>query len=279
MSLSVLRDESAEMLGQPLSLNADWRIQSSARLAQSGPQLSTPHADTTHWYATDLPATVLGTLVECGEYADPFVGDNLRRIPGQGPPAQNFSNHPMPDDSPFRDPWWFRKRFRVPGELPPRLTLQFDGVNYRANVWLNGHQVAAARRLAGAYRVHEIDVTRLVHRDEINVLAIEVLPPRPCDLAINWVDWNPSPPDKNMGLWRDAWLCASGAVAVRAPFVTSRFAPDGRVELTVAGDLVNATDEPQRALVTVEFEGRTVARAFALAPRERRRFALDDCPE
>jgi exo-1,4-beta-D-glucosaminidase len=279
MSLSVLRDESAEMLGQPLCLNADWRIQSSARLAQTGPQLSTPNADTTHWYAADLPATVLGTLVDCGEYPDPFVGDNLRRIPGQGPPAQNFSNHPMPDDSPFRSSWWYRKRFRVPAELPPHLSLQLDGLNYRANVWLNGHLVADARRLAGAYRVHELDVTRLLRRDELNALAIEVLPPRPCDLAITWVDWNPSPPDKNMGLWRDAWLCASGPVAVRAPFVSSYFAPDGRVALTVAGDLVNTTDEPQRALVSAEIEDRTVTRAFALAPRERRRFALDDCPE
>jgi exo-1,4-beta-D-glucosaminidase len=275
MSLSALRDDSAEVFGQPLCLDTDWRIQSSARISQHGEALSAPSADTSNWYAADLPATVLGTLVDSGEYPDPFFGDNLRRIPGQGPRAQNFSNHPMPDDSPFAVSWWYRKRFRVPSELPSYLALQLDGINYRANVWLNGRLLADARKIVGAYRSYELDVTDLVRRDDWNVLAIEVQPPRPCDTAITWVDWNPSPPDKNMGLWRDVWLTASGPVAVRSPYVRSRLDGD-RAALTVSGDLVNATDFPQRAIVTAEVCGRIMTRAFALAPRERRRFALDD---
>ena len=260
-----------------ICLDAGWQVASSTTAGRDGALLSTAAADTAGWHATDLPATVLGVLVERGVYPDPYLGTNLRELPGQGPPAQNFSNHPMPADSPFAVPWWFRTEFRVAADAGPYLRLRFDGVNYRATVWLNGHQVGAS--LAGAYRVFELDVTTLADRDGVNLLAIEITAPLPCDLAITWVDWNPSPPDKNMGLWRDVWLCSSGPVSVRAPFVTSKLDRDAngdvsRALLTIAGDLVNHSDEPQLAVVRAELAGRLISQAFALAPRAELAFAL-----
>jgi len=59
----------------------------------------------------------------------------------------------MPADSPFAVPWWYRTEFEVPPDLTGRhLWLNFDGINYRANIWLNGHRVARADETAGAYR-------------------------------------------------------------------------------------------------------------------------------
>jgi exo-1,4-beta-D-glucosaminidase len=240
-----------------LSLNSGWSVESSA---------------TGDRYTTDLPATVLGVLVANGVVPDPFLGTNLRELPGQGPPAQNFSNHAMPEDSPFKVPWWFKKEFRVPAEAGPHLTLRLDAINYRANVWLNGRQLGAT--LVGAYRVFELDVTDLVDREGINELAIEVSAPGPCDLALTWVDWNPSPPDKNMGIWRDVWLCWSGPVALREPFVSSRLLEGGAAKLTIEGDLVNASDLPQSATVHAELEGLHLALRVDLAPRETRAFAF-----
>jgi exo-1,4-beta-D-glucosaminidase len=240
-----------------LSLNEAWEVASSADLSV--------------WHPVDLPATVLAALVENGVHPDPYVGTNLRELPGQGPRAQNFSNHPMPADSPFAVPWWYRKEFEVPPDAPPHLRLQLDGINYRATVWLNGHKIGA---LVGAYRDFEIDVTHLVRFDAPNVLDIEVQAPDPCDLAITWVDWNPSPPDKNMGVWRDVWLCGSGPVQLRAPFVITKLDGLERARLTVAGDLVNHTDAPQIATVQADLVGRRLTRRFELAPREVVRFEL-----
>ncbi len=255
-----------------VSLNASWTIESSDALVFGGDVLSTTGADTRGWYAADLPATVLAAQIARGEHGDPFFGTNLRALPGQGPPAQNFSNHPMPPDSPYGVPWWFRTEFRVPAEAGPHLRLQLDAINYRANVWLNGQRVGDT--LVGAYRVFELDVTALVDRDGVNVLAIELTAPAPCDLALTWVDWNPSPPDKNLGIWRDVWLCWSGPIALHAPYVTTVLDEAGRAHLTIAGELRNQTDQHQTATVHAEVEGRRVAQRVALEPRQTLAFAL-----
>ena len=252
-----------------LSLNPEWSVRSSAGLHADGDVLSRPGFDTKSWHQVDLPATVLGTLIAARQIVDPFFGTNLKRIPGQGPAATNFSNHPMPDDSPFRVPWWFRKEFPTAARAGDgtHARLQFDGINYRANIWLNGQRIASASEVAGAYRDYEFDVTTLLRTDRPNVLAIEIFPPAPCDLAITWVDWNPSPPDKNMGLWRDVWLRTSGPVALRSPYVVTRLeGTDGsrRARLTVAADLVNVTDRPQAAVLRARFDGRIVSKRFEL---------------
>ena len=71
--------------------------------------------------------------------------------------------------------------------------------------------------MAGAWRLFEFDVTAAAKPGETNALAVEVFPPQPHDLAITFVDWNPQPPDKNMGLWRDVYITATGPVAMRFP--------------------------------------------------------------
>ncbi len=54
------------------------------------------------------------------------------------------------------------------------------------------------------------------------MLAVQVWAPTENSLAITFVDWNPAPPDKNMGLWRDVYLTASGPVALRYPAVFAK---------------------------------------------------------
>jgi exo-1,4-beta-D-glucosaminidase len=255
-------------------LNADWRMASSVELGADGAVLSSLAYDPRGWRTVELPATVLGALVESGEIRDPFFGRNLAEIPGQGPFAQNFSNHPMPADSPFCVSWWYRREFGVPREMDRSLSLQLDGINYRANVWLNGKRIADASQVVGAYRTFELDVTEHLRREGKNVLCVEVFPPKPCDLAITWVDWNPSPPDKNMGIWRDVWLCATGHVALRAPHVLTALEGRECARLTVAGDLVNRTAQAQTAVVHVDIEGRRLTKTILLRARETTRFEL-----
>ena len=152
-------------------------------------------------YPATVPSTVLGTLIRNKVYPDPYIGMNLRSIPGTSyKVSTNFSNSAMPEDSPFRRSWWFRNEFQAPdGYRGKTVWLHFDGINFRANVWLNGHQIASSDKMAGAWRLFEYDVTRVIKPGGKNLLAVEVFPPQPNDLAITFVDWNPLPARQRHG--------------------------------------------------------------------------------
>ena len=114
----------ADSLRIPLATG--WAIQSSASVAAAGETLSRPGFATNGWHSARVPGTVVGALVEEGRYPDLFVGMNLRSLPGMTYPiGAQFSNLPMPADSPYKASWWYRKEF----ELPPAPANQ--------QVWLN----------------------------------------------------------------------------------------------------------------------------------------------
>ena len=231
-----------------LELREGWAIQSSAKVSAGGEAVSQPGFATAGWHPATVPTTVVSALVADGTYPDPYFGTNLRAIPGTSyKPGTNFSNEPMPADSPFAVPWWYRTEFTVPPETAGRtLWLHLGGVNFRFDAWLNGKKVADAAKTAGAFRTHEIDVTG-VARPGGNALAVLVVAPRPTDLAITFVDWNPMPPDKVMGLYRPVTVTATGPVALRFPqVVTKVHSPaNDRAELTVKVFARNASGKAE----------------------------------
>ena len=135
------------------------------------------------------------------------------------PIGGNFSNIPMPPDSPYTVSWWYRKQFTVPGGVQGQDCLaEIRGHQFRANIWLNGKQIAKSDNVAGAWRTFEFNVTeRCQARRRERARGTGPTRPAEHDLAITFVDWNPAPPDKNMGLWRDVYLTAGGPVALRYP--------------------------------------------------------------
>jgi len=246
-----------------LPLAEGWTLQSSARVSDSGQMLSLPGHSTTGWYTTTVPATVLTTLVNHNVYPNPDFGMNLRQIPGTTyPSGENFSNISMQPGSPFAVPWWYRTEFEVPASYQGKqVWLSFEGINYRANVWLNGKQIASEKNMAGMWRTWEFNVTDAIHPGEKNALAVEVFAPQATDLAITFVDWNPLPPDKDMGLWRGVYLATSGPAEVRHPHVlTDVDIPSlASAHLTVTAELHNATGQPVKgtlkgAIGDVEFD-------------------------
>ena len=180
-----------------LPLDSGWRMQSSAKIFDAGAAISLPAYNASAWYHISKPETVLAGLVENGVYPDPTFAKNLRQIPGASYSIGTmFANQDMPDDSPFRPSWWYRVEFPLPPGAPgDRTWLHLDGVNYRANVWLNGHRIASSDQVAGAYAIHELDITSAARPGQTNALALEIFAPHANDLAITFVDWNPMPPD------------------------------------------------------------------------------------
>jgi exo-1,4-beta-D-glucosaminidase len=248
-----------ETLDARLHLRAGWQLQSSCEIGATGSQISAPGFHAASWHSTTVPSTVVAALVADGTYPDPNFGMNLRKIPGTTYPiGANFANLPMPKDSPFACSWWYRKEFTMPRNFARRTAwLHFDGINYRANIWINGKQFADAKDVAGSYRIYDFDATHFVKPGEANAIAVEIFAPTESDLAMNWVDWNPAPPDKDMGLWGDVYFAMTGAIAVRHPQVVTHFADASLAEadLTVMVEVRNASSAPTRAVLQGEISG------------------------
>jgi exo-1,4-beta-D-glucosaminidase len=268
-----------------IPLRQGWAIQASSEVQESGAAISTPGFQARDWYPATVPSTVLGALVEAHVYPDPYTGMNLLSIPGTSYPVfSNFSNVLMPPDSPFRRSWWYRTEFTLPVDYRGKtLWLGFDGVNYRANVWLNGRRVAPADDVVGTWRLFELDVTTVARANQTNALAVEVFPPQPHDLAITLVDWAPMPPDKGMGLWRDVHITATGPVVLRYPAVLTKLnlPSTDRAALTVRVELQNATDRAVEGTLKGRVETIEFSQPVRLAPKETRivRFVPEKYPQ
>jgi exo-1,4-beta-D-glucosaminidase len=249
----------------------------SSCIDKSAPEaISTAGFADSGWHKAEVPGTVVGALVGNGTLPDPNYGMNLKSYPGMNYTARLFSNADMPADSPFRCSYWFRTEFNLAAEPADAAHyLHFLGINYRANIWVNGKKIADRNDVAGPYRAYEFPVAGVLKKGSRNALAVEVFAPEKNDLGLTWVDWNPTPPDKDMGIWREVFLSSSGKVALRAPFVSSKLDSEYRsASLTLSAKLRNATDQPVAAVFHAEIDAVKVSQPVELEPRQTKIIAL-----
>jgi exo-1,4-beta-D-glucosaminidase len=245
------------------SLRQGWQLRSSAEVTAGGAEISRPGYSTAGWTAATVPTTVLAALVASGaggEYRDPYHGRNLEKIPTER----------------FAMPWWYRTEITLEEPLAASSRLVFHGINYSADVWLNGERIAGRDRLAGAFRRFELDVTGRL-RAGTNALAVLVHPPQPGDLTLGFVDWNPEPPDRSMGIWREVELRRTGAASLEDVFVRSDFdvGNPATADLTIEARLVNHGKDGFPARVVGELGGGVrFSYQVDLAPGEQRTLRL-----
>jgi exo-1,4-beta-D-glucosaminidase len=264
--------ESSVESGSPYDLRTGWRLQSACVDKSSGEEISLPDYRPTGWIEAQVPGTVLGSQVAAGVFPDPFFGMNLRKIPGTDYPlGKIFGYFPMSENSPYHCSWWYRTSFAVPGAAGKTTTLHFDGINYRANIWLNGKQIAHSDQVAGAFRSYDFDISAAL-REQKNGLAIEVFAQTEHDLGIDFLDWNPAPADKSLGLWRGVSLRTTGSVTVSYPAVSTHFLNDAlsEAELRVVADIANHADHEVKAIVTAEMGAIHLQQPVTLAAHEAR---------
>src|ERR1051326_4179007 len=116
-----------------INLKDDWQMQSSLNVTAKGDEISQQNFATTGWYKVSVPTTIIAGLLANHVYDfDPFFAKNLEKISGPQ----------------FDKPWWFRKEFTLPAsEKNKTVTLQVHGVNYTANLWVNGVLIADSTQL------------------------------------------------------------------------------------------------------------------------------------
>lgn len=263
----------------PYRLTNNWELQDVVNVSQKGEIVSTQDFQPTNWHHAVVPGTVLTSLVNDGTYPDPLYGENNRKIP----------------DTLCRTVYWYRTPFLVPESFAGRqVWLTFKGINYAADVWVNGKAVG---QIKGAFARGIFNVTTAVTPGKTNILAVQILPqPHPgvthektvlngttlnggvtagdgpsfmC--TIGW-DWIPTIRDRNMGIWQDVTIMATGPVVIQDPVVTSEL-PLPKTDianLTVQTIVQNATDEPIEGLLVGAIERVKFQKPISLKPHESR---------
>jgi len=255
----------------------DWKLQSSAEFSASGEMISTVGFDTEGWYPISVPTTVLAALVDNGVYPEPYYGLNLKSIPGY----REGLWLAMSEDSPFYSSWWYRCEFELPAEYEGRrLTLHLDGINYRANIWLNGHQVAGSDEVIGMFRRFTFEIDDWAAVGRTNVLAVETIAPgkipdveyrtKQLEATTGWDDHNPQPPDLNMGLWEDVYVSTSGPVTLEHPYVVSDLdlPSTDRARLTLSVYAENKTGEQITGTLLAKIEDVVISQQVTLNAHE-----------
>ena len=221
--------------------------------------VSQPSFDASQWYAAQhVPATVLQILQENGVYKNLYYGMNLA----------------APGDL-WKQDWWYRTTFSAPSGREI-YSLIFKGINYRADIWLNGHKVANRATVVGMYDEFEFNVTEFIVPGGSNILALRVTPEQSLegdngielgDSWLDWINWKylgfqdaqkhvdiSFVPDRNAGVWKRVFLSSTGAVKIRNPYVATDLPlpATNPASLTVYCDLSNATSKPVSGMLSGE---------------------------
>jgi exo-1,4-beta-D-glucosaminidase len=202
-----------------------WSIQSTAKVSSSDAAVATAGFSTSGWYAVPPRSTVFAGLLANGVYPDPAYSTRMKSV----------------DRSQFTVPWWYRSDFTLSSTSTATI-VDFSGVISSADIWVNGAQVASHSTVAGVYPRYRYDLSSIVHTGT-NTLAVKVYPNDPGhNLTTGWIDWNQTPPDNNMGLWRDVVLHRLHAVELSGPHVlTALNSSLTHSDVTVKVDAHNTT--------------------------------------
>ncbi len=230
---------------------SNWNIQSSDSLSANGEQISSSDFKVADWYVSKVPETVLHSLVQNGIFKDIYRDNNLEKI--------------LLDQ--FKTSWWYRTEFNL-DKIPGGLLLGIDGINYKANIWLNGELIADTTVVINTFRQFKFDIKKQTIQGK-NTLAIEVFPPRAGDFSMGFVDWNPTPPDRNMGIFREVFVEVNNGVGVSNPFIASSLNEDlTQATLQASVVVTNYTNKVQTGDVNISFDNNTLSKEIALVVGE-----------
>lgn len=283
-----------------------WNMCSIKIAGTNGAEISAVGFTNSGWTPAIVPGTVLNSLVANGTYPEPYFGLNnaheQKLIPDISEVGREFYTY------------WFRTEFLLPNSFRGRQAwLQFDGINYRAEVWLNGQRLG---ELAGMFQRGIFNATAAAHCGATNALAVLI---RPVDhpgsfrqksktiraagenknggdgeigrdttmlMTVGWdFTFTDGIRDRNTGIWRDVKIFATGPVGLRNASVEARLPlPElAPARETLSVDLVNATTEPQTGTLEADIReaGIKLQQQITLQPGETRtvQFTPENFPQ
>jgi len=256
--------------GNVFSITNGWQLAAGPTVKLNGETLSKPGYNSSQWYNAVVPGTVLTSLVKQGVYPDPYFGLNNLHIP----------------DSLCREDWWYRTSFHIPaGHKGDNVFLNFEGINYAAEIWLNGKMLGTIK---GAFMRGVFNESNYLNLHGNNTLAVHILPPPdpgipqeespsagtgpnggqlcldgPTFIATEGWDWIPGIRDRDMGIWQNVTLQFTGPITVDEPHIITRLPlPDtSSAAITIETIVHNLSAQQQQVTLkgeigTVKFEQR-----------------------
>jgi mannosylglycoprotein endo-beta-mannosidase len=268
--------------GQEIELSSAWVAKKATEVNMDGRALTAADYSPENWLPATVPGTVLTTLLNNQLVPDPLFGLNNQKIEDVYSAGRKEYTY------------WFYSRFRMADLAPDRkVWLKFRGLNYFAEIFLNGEKVNTKTH-EGMFLREKYLITDLLKGEIRNRLAVYVEPPDPVgdpnggqggDSTISrsvgmqftsGLGWIQAVADRNTGIWDKVSIEITGPVDIRDPFVKTRV-PGIRVPgelqepayLTFSAELVNATDTIQQGELILQFLQIEKKEKVTLAPNSR----------
>lgn len=239
-------------------LDSGWRAKRASEVVEDGTQITSKTFESLGWIDAVVPGTVQTTMLHNKLIPDMFYGMNNEQIPDIYDVGADFYTY------------WFRNQFDL-SQLKPgqQAWLKFRGINYSANMFLNGERINNDTH-EGMFLRQKYLITPFLNTSETNNLAVIVHPPNPVgeanggqggdgmigrsvtqQFAAGW-DWICAIRDRNTGIWDEVAIEITGPIDIRDPYVRT-MVPGKRLPnekqapafISISTDLVNATKEEQ----------------------------------
>ena len=265
----------------------EWKLINSSELTVLDKEVASLGCSIQNWYDVTVPSTVLNALIHQGVYPDPRIGLNNYMIPDV---SDEFNekmdlakyNYLDSGRNPWQDPYWYRTEIQVPSSFKNRkIWLNLDGINYRADIWVNGSKVADHKDVVGMFRRFSFDVTDFIKPGKKNCLAVKIYQvdhpgvPTPgtqlkslgpvrghsydifkdetLKISGGW-DCAPVVRDRNMGIYKKVTLQATGDVILKNPYIVTTL-PGGdlsKADVNIKVNLKNTSDRQVRGRLKTE---------------------------
>ncbi|MFN8265131.1 MAG: glycoside hydrolase family 2 TIM barrel-domain containing protein [Chitinophagaceae bacterium] len=251
-------------------LNSGWVAKKVNEVKETGYHLSKTSYPLENWLPATVPGTVLTTLLNNKLVPDPFYGMNNERIPDIYFTGNQFYTY------------WFVKDFKENASVNDQVWLQLRGVNYKAEIYLNGKKVNAAQHVGMLLR-QQYNITSLLSKDGNNRLAILVYPPDhpgnpnggqggdgtiAKDLTTQYTagwDWIQPMRDRNTGIWDKVTIEKTKGINIGNPHVVTivpgKRLPEGKQEpafIRISAELENPTSTPVVGVLKYQLQGKTI---------------------
>jgi len=271
-------------------LNNGWKCQAAAKVKADGGKLSLPTYPTTGWLDATVPGTVLTSLINNHLAPDPFYGMNNEKIPDIYMTGREHYTY-----------WFIKDIKEARPSANEQVWLNFRGVNYGCDVWLNGHKLNAVTHF-GMFLRQSYNITPFLATKGLNRLAVIVYPPDPVgnpnggqggdgEIARNvshqyvagW-DWIQPIRDRNTGIWDKVTIEHTASVRIRNPHVITEVPgkrwPDAKDQqpaiLHISAELENAGSAEVHGELRYELAGHIVSLPVTLAPGSTKEVSLPD---
>lgn len=270
-------------------LNSGWKCAKASELSKVGAEISNSAYNLSGWMPAVVPGTVLTTLVAEKKMPDPFFGMNNEKIPDIYKTGSAYYTY------------WFAKDFKQTAPAAGRhIYLNFNGVNYSFDAFLNGHKLNNTIN-KGMFLRRSYDITKWLAKDGANRLAVIVHPPDAVGNAnggqggdgtiaknvgiqytAGW-DWIQPMRDRNTGIWDKVTVQTTGAIRIKDPHVITLVPgirqPEGTQKPAIikfSTDLENASAVAVTGVVQYELAGLKVYKKITLKPNATTEVQLND---